>query len=270
MDALPLRQGPTVEAVAAHGAGWPWTFPRTNSHPSTRSSRSAAGHRPLILGGRANNLAGRPIDGCDTDRTSPPPAGRRGHRVMGVVTVTAVVGAAWVRYGPGSSRQRPEVTDVSVGDVAPPLRLLDLKTSEPIVLIGLDDRVVWLVFWSAGSPTGRACLPELEAAWKGLRAHRRFAPVSAAVEAEDPAVVRAAVAAGGVDLPVYLAGPETRRQFHAQTADPPLHVVIDAGGQVLTMARHAGQATIDRIVKQVRRRLDELDPIGETRFAASE
>jgi hypothetical protein len=187
--------------------------------------------------------------------------------LMCVITIAAIVGAAWLRYGPRSERERPEPAEVSVGSVAPPLRLLDLKTSEPIVLAGLSDRVVWLVFWSASSPSGRAFLPELEAAWKPLRAHRRFVLVTAAVEGEDPAVVRAAVAASGVELPVYLAGPETRRQYHVQAADPPLHVVIDAGGQVVTMARHAGPATIDRIAKQVRRHLDELDPMGDTRFA---
>jgi hypothetical protein len=190
--------------------------------------------------------------------------------LMSVVTVAAVVGAAWLRYGPTSSREQPAAGDVSVGAEAPPLRLLDLKTSEPMVLVGLSDRVVWLVFWSAGSPSGRACLPELEAAWKKLKGHRRFALVTAAVEADDPGVVRAAIEDSGVDLPVYLASPETRRRFHAQAADPPLHVVIDAGGQVVAMARHSGPSTIDRIAKQVRRRLDELDPIGETRFAARE
>ena len=190
--------------------------------------------------------------------------------LMTVVTVTAMIGAAWLRYGPTSSRERPAAGDVAVGTEAPPLRLLDLKTSEPMVLMGLRDRVVWLVFWSAGSPSGPACLPELEAAWKKLKAHQRFALVTAAVETEDPGVVRAAVAASGVDLPVYLASPETRQRFHAQTADPPLHVVIDADGQVVAMARHSGQSTIDRIAEQVRRCLDELGPIGETRFAAKE
>ena len=93
--------------------------------------------------------------------------------------------------------------------------------------------------------------------------------VTAAVEADDPAAVRTAVEAAGVDLPVYLAGPETRRRFHAQDADPPLHVLIDAGGRILAMARGDGRPTIDRIAEQARRRLDELDPIGETRFASA-
>ena len=187
---------------------------------------------------------------------------------MTAITVAAIVGAAWLRYGPRFPREGPEAADVSVGARAPLLRLLDLETSEPMLVLGLGDRVIWVVFWSAESPSGRACLPELEAAWKKLKAHRRFTLVTAAIEADKPAVVRAAVAASGVDLPVYLASPETRRRFHAQAADPPLHVVIDAGGQVVTMARHAGPSTIDRIAEQVRRRLEELDPIGETRFAA--
>ena len=35
------------------------------------------------------------------------------------------------------------------------------------------------------------------------------------------------------------------------------------------MARGDGQPTIGRIAEQARRRLDELDPIGETRFAST-
>jgi hypothetical protein len=134
-----------------------------------------------------------------------------------------------------------------VGAEAPPLRLTDPETSEPIVLVGLRDKVVWVVFWSAASPSGRSSLAELETASRRLRMHRRFAAVAAAV--------------------VYLAGPETRRRFHAESADPPLHVLIDAGGRILAMARGGGQPTIGRIAELARRRLDEIDPLGETRFA---
>jgi hypothetical protein len=125
-----------------------------------------------------------------------------------------------------------------------------------------------VVFWSADTPSGRECLLDLEPAWKRLRAHRRFAMVTAAVEADDPASVRAMVEANDIDLPVYLASPETQGRFHVQSGEPPLHVVIDAGGRVIAMARYAGRHTIDRIADQVRRRLDELDPIGDTRFAS--
>lgn len=189
---------------------------------------------------------------------------------MSAVTVAAIVGVAWLRYGPTSSSDRSSSTELAMEAEAPPLRLLDVKTSEPMVLIGLGDRVVWVVFWSAAAPSGRECLEEMERAWERLRSRRRFALVAAAVEVNKPASVRGVMEGSGIHLPVYLASSETQRQFHVQGGDPPLHVLIDAGGRVIAMARHAGRPTIDRMADQVRRRLDELDPIGETRFATSD
>jgi hypothetical protein len=93
--------------------------------------------------------------------------------------------------------------------------------------------------------------------------------VTAAVEVDDPLAVRAAIRAADFKLPAYLAGPETRRRFRAENADPPLHILIDVGGRVLAMARGDGQAAIGRIAEEARRRLDELDPLGETRFASA-
>ena len=107
-----------------------------------------------------------------------------------------------------------------MGVEAPPLRLIDPETSEPIVLAGLNDKVVWVVFWSAASPSGRSCLAELESASRRLRMHRRFAMVAAAVELDDPAKVQAAAREAGFQPPVYLAGPETRRRFHAEAPIP--------------------------------------------------
>jgi len=186
--------------------------------------------------------------------------------LMSMVTVAALIGAAWLRFGPSSS---PESMVLTVGEPAPALRLLDLKTSDPLALIGLKSKVVWVVFWSAGSPAGRSCLAELAPAWRGLRVHRRFALVTAAIEAGDPGRVRTAVAALGVDLPVYLASRQTQRQYRAQHADPPLHVLIDAEGTVIATARGADRATIQRIADLARRRLDELDPLEPFRLASA-
>ena len=186
--------------------------------------------------------------------------------LMMLVTLVAIAGAAWLRFGRSSS---PEVATAAVGVEAPPLRLIDPETSEPIVLVGLNGKVVWVVFWSAASPSGRSCLAELESASRRLRTHRRFAMVAAAVELDDPAKVRAAAREAGFQPPVYLAGAETRRRFHAEDADPPLHVLIDAGGRILAMARGDGQPTIGRIAEEARRRLDEIDPHGEMRFASA-
>src|SRR5262245_57879167 len=113
--------------------------------------------------------------------------------LMSAVTLAALFGAAWVRYGPGSSPVTPVVT---IGAPAPPLRLIDPETSEPIVLLGLANKVVWVVFWSAESPVGSSCLRELAAVGKTL-ADRRLSLITAAVDAGNPARVRAATAASG-------------------------------------------------------------------------
>ena len=70
--------------------------------------------------------------------------------IMVVVTAASLLGAAWLR-----TRRPPENEPPAVGALAPPLRLLDLETSEPIVLVGLRGKVVWVVFWSADSPSAQ-------------------------------------------------------------------------------------------------------------------
>lgn len=185
--------------------------------------------------------------------------------LMTLVTLLALAGAAWLRFGRPSSSESSTAT---VGAEAPPLRLTDLETAEPIVLIGVNDKVAWVIFWSAGAPSGRACLAELSVPLRRLRMHRRFALVPAAIELDDPAKVRAAVRDAGFPLPVYLTGPETRRRFHVEDADPPLHVLIDAGGRILAMARGGDPQTIARVAEIAGRRLEEIDPLGELHFAA--
>jgi hypothetical protein len=203
------------------------------------------------------------------DVTSEPYPKRRVEPMSGLmllVTVAALAGAAWLRFGRSSASEPPAVV---VSAEAPPLRLNDLETSEPVVLAGLNTKVVWVVFWSAGASSGRSCLAELETASRRLRMHRRFAMVTAAVEIDDPAAVRVAVRNADFKLPTYLAGAETRQRFHAENADPPLHVLIDAGGRVLAMARGDDPPTVGRIAEEARRRLEEIDPLGETRFASA-
>jgi hypothetical protein len=184
--------------------------------------------------------------------------------IMVVATVASLLGTAWLR-----ARRPPENEPPAVGALAPPLRLLDLETSEPLVLIGLRGKVAWVVFWSADSPSGRSSLAAIEHAWGQLKARRKFALVVAAVEAGNPDGVRATVAESGVKLPVYLASAETLQRYGAERADPPLHVLIDADGRIAAMARGSGSHTIERIADQARRLLDELGPLGETRFAAA-
>lgn len=184
--------------------------------------------------------------------------------VLLLVTLAALVGTAWVRFFGTSNRP-----SAVVGGEAPPLRLIDAETGEPIVLVGLNDKVAWLVFWSAASPTGRPCLSALEAATRGLMAHPRFAMVSAAIETGDPAKVRATAREAGFHPRVYLADDETCRRFQVGNADPPLHILIDAGSRIMAMARGDGQPMMARFAELARERLEEIDPRGEDRFAAA-
>jgi hypothetical protein len=182
---------------------------------------------------------------------------------MVIVTVGCLLAAGWLRYSRSKTIEPP-----TVGAPIPPLELLDLHTSEPLFLLGLSGRVVWIVFWSADSPSGRATLAEIGRVWPRLRSHRRFTLVAAAMNADHPERVRAAAAAGS-ELPIYLATPETRRRFGIEHADPPLHLLIGADGRVTAIARGEGPQTIERIADQAKLELDRLDPAGDTRFASA-
>ena len=183
--------------------------------------------------------------------------------VMVVLTAASLVGAAWLWI-----KRQPAIDPASAGAVAPPLRLLDVTTSEPMVLVGLRGKVVWLVFWSADSASASKSLAALEPAWNELKAKGNFAMVAAAVEADKPERVRAVVAESGVKLPVYLANAETRQRFGATQVDPPLNVLIDADGRIATLAQRHHPQTIQRIADQARKLLDELGPADDTRFAS--
>jgi hypothetical protein len=180
--------------------------------------------------------------------------------LMALVTVAALLGAAWLR-------SVPTTNPITVGDRAPLLQLIDLDSAEPLVMAGLKGKVVWIVFWSAEEPGAASTLAAIVRASSRIKTHRLFSLVTAAVESGGADRVRAAVAESGVELPVYLASPESRRRFGAEKTGPPLHVLIDALGQVVAIARGAGQATLDRLADQAKRQLDELDPLGNTRFA---
>ena len=69
--------------------------------------------------------------------------------IMIVVTVASLLGTVWLR-----TWRQPRDEPPAVGALAPPLRLLDLETLEPVVLVGVRGKVVWVVFWSADSASG--------------------------------------------------------------------------------------------------------------------
>ena len=201
------------------------------------------------------------------DEPIDPPRRRRPDPVTAImmaVTATALLAAIWLK-----SRGTPENEPPRVGALAPPLRLLDMETSEPLALVGQRGKVVWVVFWSATSPSPSSSLAAIERASVPLRARRRFAMVAAAVDTDQPARVRAAVAESQVKLPVYLASAENVRRYGAGAGMSPLHVLIEADGRIAAIAREAGPQTIERIADQARRLLDDLGPLDDTRFASA-
>jgi hypothetical protein len=183
---------------------------------------------------------------------------------MVVATVLALAGTAWLRYGPIPTAGPPKV-----GATPPPLRLLDPVTAEPMVLIGLRGKVVWVSFWSAGTRSGRADLAELDEVWDRLKARPGFAMAAVAVEADRPERVRAARSATRANVPVYLASTETIRAFGAVGGDLPLHILIDDEGRVAAVVRGRGRVILDRLARQAEGLLDALQPLGNTRFAES-
>ncbi len=201
-----------------------------------------------------------------SDEQTPQTAKRRSidwaSAAMAAVAIIALLVAASFRFG-----WPTKVKPVAVGEPAPILQLVDLDSSESVILLGLKGKVVWLVFWSAEAPDAPQTLAAIARASSKLRPHRRFTILTAAVEADQPNRVRSIIADTGLNLPVYLASAETRLRFGAENANPPLQVLIDSEGRIMAIARGASPSTLDRLADQVERRLEELDPQGTTRFA---
>lgn len=211
----------------------------------------------------------------NTEGPNPPPLPSRDPRSvdwvsagMAAVTSFALVSAGWVWL---NHQRRGEGEPPAVGKRSPALRLLDAGTSAPLPpgLVGPRGKVVWVTFWSAGGDEGRAELNGLDAVWRQLRSRSRFAMAVAAVEADRPELVRKVLDASGATVPVYLATSETLRAFGAGPGSTlPLHVLLDEDGNVATLARGGGEAQLERLATMAERWLDELEPLGRSRFAA--
>jgi hypothetical protein len=180
-----------------------------------------------------------------------------------LVTATALLGAAWLRYG-----SHPADEPLTVGAKVPPLQILDLETSEPLVLLGLSGKVVWITFWSVESASAPSSLKALEQASKKLAGHRLFRQVLAAVEKGKAGKIRATLHSNEIGLSAYTASPTLLRQFGVSSADSLFHVLIGTDGRILALSRGDDESTLDRLAAMAQRRLDEIDPQGTTRFAA--
>lgn len=183
---------------------------------------------------------------------------------LAFVASVVVAWFVWFLVGPPLAAEPP-----ALGTRPPTLRLIDPATAEPLVLLGLRGKVVWLTFWSADGPTGESDLADLEAVWTRLKSRPGFAMAALSIDAGRSGRLREAVLSAGATLPVYLATPETRRAFGAGASHLPLHVLIQADGRIGAVVQGHGADTLARLAAQVERRLDEIGPPDRGRFSAS-
>ncbi len=183
---------------------------------------------------------------------------------MALVATVAILWGAWMRFGPS-----PTPEPLAPGAKLPPLKLIDPETNEPVLLLGLRDKVVWVTFWSATAVEARSDLNDLQSVWGRFQPHSRFAMAAVAIDADKSGAVRKLIATAKATLPVYLAAPETRKRFGADAAKLPLHILIDDTGRVAAVAQGRDGATFARLTEQAKQRLDQIDPLGSSRFVLS-
>jgi hypothetical protein len=134
------------------------------------------------------------------------------------------------------------------------------------LLLGMEGRILWLVFLPGEPSEAAPVLPELVAAWDRLKDDPRF---GMAVAATDPLGVEhagAALESYRGKLPLYLAGGDVPRSFGVETSGDPWHFLVDPHGRVAAVARGSGRATVDRLAKMAADWLDGLAPLPAARF----
>ncbi len=183
--------------------------------------------------------------------------------VLAVATSAAIGWVVWNHLGHTPPRNPPKV-----GTSPPPLRLLDVQTSEPLLLVGLRGKIVWIMFWSATAPADRAVIEDLASVTKQLQGRSRFSVVVVAVDRDSADAVKAASKALKGSLPVYIASEETQRAYGVTARQLPVHFLIDDDGQIGVIARGSDHATLARLADQAETWLDSLEPLGRTRFAS--
>jgi hypothetical protein len=192
-------------------------------------------------------------------RTAPKRGPDLVNALLVMVTIIFLIGSCWIRFG--TSTNRPSL---AVGDLAPSLHLRDLN-GEPLIVLGLWGKVVWLTFWSATSREGLIVVDRLDQIWRGLDKEGGFASFSLVIDDVEPEIVRDLIATRSLRLPAYLASAETCRDYGAAAGDLPLHVVINDDGRILAITRGSDLEEIEEMVKA---RLRVLHSAGGALFAA--
>ena len=194
--------------------------------------------------------------------SSPQDKRHRPSLLLAALTIGLLAAAAWIRFGPGI---RP--SPLLLGSRLPPTRLERLESTESLLLLGLEGKVTWLVFFSSDSVDGVAVLPRLESVWKQLHPNRRFSLVTATTNQGEQEQARTALDAYQKQLPLYTAGHDAQRRFGVDQTDSPWHFLVDPHGRIAAIARGSRQETIDRLAKQATSWLEALEPMDDARFS---
>lgn len=196
----------------------------------------------------------------DDDGEAGAPPRDRVSLILAVLTIALIVGAAGLRFGPGVFSG-----PIRVGEPMPPTRLTGLHEPDSRLLLGVEGRVLWLVFVSTEGAGAGPILPELETAWKTLRTNHRFGMAVAAVDPSGPDRARQALVSYKGRLPLYLGG-DAPRSFGVDPGGGPWHFLIDPHGRVAAVARGSGADTVRRLSRMASDWLDAMSPAADVRF----
>ena len=202
-----------------------------------------------------------------TDPTTTQPA--RFDWISALMALTASLLIAISGYGwlTGGQTGKPAAERPAVASVPPPLHLIDPVTGEPVVLIGLKGKVVWVSFISTTSKDAQADYDALSQVWKGLRPHQKFAMAAVASPTVDRTHIARLIGQASDRVPTYIASKETALAFGVDSSPLPFHLILDPTGKVAAIG---GQGLIQRLAKDATRWLDEIEPSGWTRFARAD
>jgi len=178
-----------------------------------------------------------------------------------VIALAFLAASAWLWLGVGE-RSSPPV----VGSRFPPTRLERLKDADPLLVLGLEGRVTWLVFLPIDAPGGLELLAQLEPFQRQFRSNRRFSLIAATVGSNGPDHPSATLEGYRGHLPLYVADGDVQRLFGVDRVDSPRHILIGPRGRIDLIADGSSRETIDRVARRTRLWLDALAPPRDARF----
>ena len=203
----------------------------------------------------------------ETDPTTTKPAEIDWISALMALTASLMIAMSGYGWLMGGRTGEPKRERPAVASIPPPLRLIDPITGEPVVLIGLQGKVVWVSFISATSKDAQSDYDALSQVWKGLRLHQKFAMAAVASPTKDRARVTRLISGASERFPTYIASEETALAFGVDSSNLPFHLILDPSGKVAAIG---GAGMTDRLAKDATQWLDEIEPSGWTRFARAE